>query len=105
MPRWAAATSVVALPVVLLVGVWLGDGLSHSGEVARNVHIAGDTVGGLGEDDLQAKVQSLATRFEQTPIVIETPDDEIELDAGRLGVHVDVEKTANAAMNAAGMIM
>ncbi|MCP3936658.1 MAG: hypothetical protein GY708_14930 [Actinomycetia bacterium] len=103
IPRWAAATSAVALPVVLIAGIWLGDGLSHGGEVARNVHIAGDTVGGLGPEDLDVRIQSIAARFDQTPIIIESSDGDIELDAGRLGVHVDVERTAQAAMDAAGI--
>jgi len=103
IPRWAAIAALPAVLVVAFLGGWAADAWANSGEVGRNVSVAGDTVGGLGDDDLREHVEAIAVRFAQTPILVITPEDEIELGAGRLGVTVDVDATMANAKEAGSM--
>jgi len=103
IPRWAAIAALPAVLVVAFLGGWVADAWANSGEVGRNVSVAGDTVGGLGDDDLREHIEAIAVRFAQTPILVLTPEDEIELGAGRLGVTVDVEATIANAKAAGSM--
>ncbi len=103
MPRWLVAALVPGVIVIGLLVAWGADALAHRGEVGRNVTVAGDTVGGLGDEDLRVRVEAIAERFAQTPVLIDTPEDDVELDTGRLGVTVDVDATIANAKAASSM--
>ena len=103
MPRWLVVALVPGLLLIGLLVAWGADALSHRGEVSRNVTVAGDTVGGLGDEDLRERVEAIAERFARTPVVVETPEEDIEFDTGRLGVTVDVEATIANAKAAGSM--
>jgi len=93
VPRWAAVGFVPAAVVVAFVGLWLVDTAANAGEVPRNITVGGDTVGGLGDEDLRERVDQVAARFGRTPIVVETANGTAELTADALGVAVDVDAT------------
>ena len=93
MPRWAVLLVIPILLIVAFVGVWAVDTAAHSGEVPRNVTIGGDTVGGLGDDDLRGRVDGIAARYARTPVIVETPEGTIDLTVADLGVAVDVDAT------------
>ena len=100
VPRWLALALIPALAVFGFLGAWAADAAANSGEVARNVSLAGDTVGGLGPEDLTARVEELAAGFSRTPIVVETSEGDIEMTAADLGVSIDVPATVEEARRA-----
>lgn len=92
---------VAAVPVLLLVtaaAAWLIDLGVHSGEVVRNVTLAGTPIGGLGEASVTELVEQVATGQEATAVEIRTPDKTITASAADLGFAVDVETTVDEAM-------
>ncbi len=101
VPRWALLVGLPLLVVAVLVAAWGVDSFMHRGKVARNVSVAGETVGGLDDEALQERIEQIAERVSRTPILIETVDGDSEWDAGDLGVTVDVDATV-AAVKAAG---
>ena len=98
MGWWAV---LAAVPIVLVAGglaAWIVDSVTHRGEVARNVNLAGNTVGGLGREGLTAVANDIATRFGTVSIEIITPDGKITTTAAELGVSIDVEATVEEAL-------
>jgi vancomycin resistance protein YoaR len=65
-----AATPVVLL--VLLIVAWAVDTTVLSGQVVRNVEVAGRSIGGKGEDSLPEVVSSLADELAARPVTIRT---------------------------------
>ncbi len=95
--RWVLP--VILLPVVLvvvLVIAWVVD--SSSSEVARNVELAGVAIGGLSEDELAGRVGDVAADFATLPVELQTEDATYATTAGEIGLMVDEEDTAAAAM-------
>jgi vancomycin resistance protein YoaR len=95
------ALAVLAGAAALLVGGWAVDAGIHSGQVMRNVSLAGRPVGGLSETDLRAVVASMAEARVAVPVEVVTPAGSYELTAAQLGLEVDREATV-AAVLAAG---
>jgi len=85
--------------IVAFVGLWLADTAANAGEVPRNITIGGDTVGGLGDEDLRERVDQVAARFGRTPVVVETASGTIELTVNDLGVAVDVDATIASVLD------
>ena len=94
----AAAVPVVAL--VLLIGGWAVDTAALSGQVMRNVEVAGREVGGLGEASLPEVMAEVDEELAARPVVVTSGDREYETTAGALGLTVDAEATAEAALDA-----
>jgi vancomycin resistance protein YoaR len=95
--RWVLP--IVLVPVVLvvvLVIAWVVD--SSSSEVARNVELAGVDIGGLSEDELAGRVGDVAADFAALPVELQTEGATYTTTAGELGLMVDEEDTAAAAM-------
>lgn len=95
--RWLVPTLLA--PVVLLVVLviaWVVD--SGSGEVARNVQLAGVDVGGLTEDELAGPVGDVASDFSATPIELALGDTTYRTTASEIGLMVDEEQTAASAL-------
>jgi len=95
--RWllpAVLTPVVLL--VLLVIAWAVD--TGSGEVSRNVQLAGVEIGGLTEDELAGRVGDVAADFSSTPVELVVGDATYETTAGEIGLMVDEELTAARAL-------
>ncbi len=104
-PRWLKAlfivsAAVAALAVGGIAGAFAVDQWAHQDEVARNVRLRGDSIGGLGEEDLRRKVEVLAARLATTPVEVRAPGALIEGTAAEFGVTVDVEATMAAALEA-----
>jgi vancomycin resistance protein YoaR len=96
--RWLVPT--VLAPVVLLVVLviaWTVD--SGSGEVARNVHLAGVDIGGLTEDELAGPVGDVASDFSATPVELAVGDATYRTTASAIGLMVDEEQTASSALD------
>jgi vancomycin resistance protein YoaR len=95
--RWllpALLTPVVLL--VVLVIAWAVD--SGSGEVARNVQLAGVDIGGLTEDELAGPVGDVASDFAATPVELAVGDTTYRTTASDIGLMVDEEETAASAL-------
>lgn len=95
--RWllpAVLTPVVLL--VVLVIAWAVD--TSSGEVSRNVRLAGVDIGGLTEDELGGRVGDVAADFSTTKVELAVGEVTYETTAGEIGVIVDEEQTAASAL-------
>ena len=97
-PLAAVAVPIVAL--VLLVAGWAVDTVALSGQVMRNVEVAGRSVGGLGEASLPDVMEELNDGLADRPVVIDTGDRHYESTAGEIGLTVDTDATADAALDA-----
>ena len=96
--RWllpVAVTPVVLL--VVLVIAWAVD--TSSGEVSRNVQLAGVAIGGLTEDELAGRVGEVAADFSTTPVELAVGEVTYETTAGEIGLMVDEEQTATSALD------
>ena len=99
-PRWALA--LVALPVlvlVLLLVAWAIDTAALSGQVRRNVEVAGRPVGGLGEASLPEVMNSIAEEVAARPVRITSDDKVYETTAGEIGLALDEQATSEAALD------
>jgi vancomycin resistance protein YoaR len=99
-PRWALA--LAALPVfalVLLLGAWAIDAAALSGQVRRNVEVAGRPVGGLGEASLPEVMSSIAEEVAARPVRITSGDKIYETTAGEIGLALDEQATSEAALD------
>lgn len=84
--------------MALLSAAYLVDGAAQNGRVARNVSVAGESVGGLNRTELEVKVNELAADFPDTPVTINAEDLSIETTAGDLGYEIDVDATVDRAL-------
>ena len=87
-----AAAPLVAIAVV--TAAWALDSWRlDDDQVARNVSLAGISVGGQHRDQLDRSVEQLAEELPSTVVRIEDGDDTLTSTAGDLGIQVDVEAT------------
>lgn len=101
LPRWSLAVIIPTALIVLWMLAFVVDGVAHSGRVARNVELGGEAIGGLDEDDLRGRIDSLSESFARRPVVLTTPDGmQFEVTAGDLGLGVDADATVDAALDA-----
>jgi vancomycin resistance protein YoaR len=91
---------VPVLLVLVLVGVAWAIDTSGGGEVPRGMTIGGEHVGGLRGAGLDEVVAAVARRVEGGDVRIDTPQGDLEERAGRLGLRVDEEATAQRALDA-----
>jgi vancomycin resistance protein YoaR len=77
---------------------WSIDRAMSSGEVPRNVRLAGIDVGGDLPEALDVAVDAAADRVESAEIVIHTPTGEARMTATDAGLTVDREATRRAAL-------
>jgi vancomycin resistance protein YoaR len=91
----AAAPVVV---VALLFAAWAVD--SPPGDrVARNVELAGRSVGGLSQARLAVAVDGVADRYAGVTVRVETSDGDIDIAGDRLGLALDEEATVDAVLD------
>jgi vancomycin resistance protein YoaR len=112
LPEWwvIAAVAVPVVALVLLIGSWAIDTAALSGQVMRNVEVDGHAVGGLGEASLPEVMDELNSDLAERAVVIMVPEPQAgrsaptqrsyETTAGELGLAVDAEATAEAALDA-----
>ncbi len=94
--------ALAALPVlalVLLLGAWAIDAAALSGQVRRNVEVAGRPVGGLGEESLPEVMKSIAEEVAARPVRITSGDKTYEATAGEIGLALDEQATSDAALD------
>ncbi|HKE75499.1 MAG TPA: VanW family protein, partial [Acidimicrobiales bacterium] len=89
----------VALLVVLILG-WAVDSAALSGQVMRNVEVGDKPVGGLGEASLPGVMDGLNKSLVARPVEIKAGDKTYRTTAGALGLTVDEDATAKAALDA-----
>jgi vancomycin resistance protein YoaR len=100
-PRWALALAAVPVfALVLLVVAWAIDTAALSGQVRRNVEVAGRPVGGLGEASLPEVMSSIADEVAARPLRITNDDKVYETTAGEIGLALDEQATSEAALDA-----
>ena len=98
LPRWTLMLGLPLLVVASLSSAWAIDTAIHRDRVVRNVKIAGETVGGLSDVALRARVEAIANRLMSTRIAIESEIGSGNWIASDLGVSMDVEATYDAVM-------
>ena len=99
LPRWALMLGLPTLLAVLVLSVWVVDATIHRDRVVRNVKIAGETVGGLSDIALRARVDAIADRLADTQIVVQSELGDASWVASDLGISLDVIATFEAVMN------
>jgi vancomycin resistance protein YoaR len=100
-PRWALALAAVPVfALVLLLVAWAIDTAALSGQVRRNVEVAGRPVGGLGEASLPEVMSSIADEVAARPVRITNDDKVYETTAGDIGLALDEQATSEAALDA-----
>ena len=85
--------------LVLVVIAWVVDTSRMGGQVVRNVELAGHDIGGLAQDDLPMVVDGFAEEFADRPVRVVTPRATYQTTAGDIGLAVDVERTADEALD------
>ena len=99
-PPWALVLAALpALALVLLLVAWAIDTAALSGQVRRNVEVAGRPVGGLGEASLPEVMNSIAEEVAARPVRITNDDKVYETSAGDIGLALDEQATSEAALD------
>ena len=99
-PRWAVVLAAVPVfALVLLLGAWAIDTAALSGQVRRNVEVAGRPVGGLGEASLPEVMNSIAEEVAARPVRVTSGDKTYETTAGEIGLALDEQATSDAALD------
>ena len=98
IPRWALMLGLPAIIAALFLSVWAVDATMHRDRVVRNVKIAGETVGGLGDIALRARIDAIADRLANTQVVIATEVGDAAWVAADLGVSLDIMATYESVM-------
>ena len=96
----ALLAAAPVLIVLLLILAWAVDSAALSGQVMRNVEVSGRPVGGLGEASLPEVMSEIADDAAARPVEIVNGDQRYETTAGAIGLTVDQEATADAALDA-----
>jgi len=96
VPKWALVAILPLIAFTTLVATWAVDTAAHAGEVPRNVTLAGQSIGGLGDDDLRARLERVAGRFRLVPVMVETRAGLVQMTAGELGASIDIDATMEA---------
>ena len=99
LPRWALMLGLPIFLASLVIGLWVIDTAAHRDRVVRNVKVAGETVGGLTDVALKARVEALADRVADTQIVIRTELGDATWVASDLGVSLNVLNTFESVMS------
>jgi vancomycin resistance protein YoaR len=96
--RWALPLLLTpAVLVLVLVLAWAVD--SSSDDVPRNVELAGADISGFDRDQLADQVGETASAFADTPVELVAGDVVHEASAEDLGLALDEEATAQAALD------
>jgi hypothetical protein len=98
-PTALLAAAPILIVILLILG-WAIDSAALSGQVMRNVEVAGRPVGGLGEASLPEVMNEIADDAAARPVQIVNGDQRYETTAGAIGLTVDEEATADAALDA-----
>ncbi len=95
---WAGVLAPIAL-LLSVVAAWAIDTGAAGGEVLRNVEVADLDIGGLASDELLEQIESLDDAARDRPIQIQTPEVTYETTAAEIGLSVDLDGTAQAALD------
>ncbi len=85
--------------VAVVLVLWLLDGQSHKGVVARNVVLVDRNVGGMNRAEVEAAITDLADRYRAAEVEVKAPDGGFRATATELGMAVDADATAAAALD------
>jgi vancomycin resistance protein YoaR len=98
-PTALLAAAPVLIVILLILG-WAVDSAALSGQVMRNVEVSGRPVGGLGEASLPEVMSEIADDAAAREVQIVNGEQTYETTAGAIGLTVDEEATAEAALDA-----
>jgi len=88
--------------LVLLCVLFAADRWAHSGQVARNVRVGGIDVGGLQRNEAAVVIASRGNDLLNSRITVEAGERTMEFLPAELGVTIDADATADAALAAGG---
>jgi vancomycin resistance protein YoaR len=100
--RTALLVASLAVPMVLalVIVAWAVDYATSSGEVQRNVRVAGEPIGGIAEDGLPAVIGDIGADVAARDVQIEVDGEVHEAQASDLGLTLDEQTVASEAMDA-----
>ena len=94
----AAVAATPVLLVLLLVAAWAIDVQGDDGQVARNVELAGRSIGGLTRAELVPVVAAVADRYNDATVRLETPAGDLDAASDDIGLALDQEATIESAV-------
>jgi len=97
--RLVLGISIPVLVIVVLLAAWALDSSNASGKVPRNVTLAGRDVSLMAEDTLAATVADIAKQYSTTKVKLRTDDRTYEVEAAKLGLHLDEKATVRGALD------
>ncbi len=97
--RLVLGISIPVLVIVVLLAAWALDASNASGKVPRNVTLAGRDVSLMAEDTLAATVADIAKQYSTTKVKLRTDDRTYEVEAAKLGLHLDEKATVRGALD------
>jgi vancomycin resistance protein YoaR len=97
--RRVLAMVAPAVVLVLLLAAWAIDTATHSGQVLRNVELAGRSIDGVKEEDLPKVVSGIADDMAARTVTIKSGNKTYQATAGELGLAVDQQATVDAALD------
>jgi vancomycin resistance protein YoaR len=86
---------LLAAFLLVIASLWV----AQRGEVLPNTSVAGVEVGGLGEQEVRARLAGLVDEREQLPVVMSFEDEEHELHPSEIDFGVDLGATVEAALS------
>lgn len=89
--------AVLATPLVLLIGAYLGDLLYSKDRVVRGVTAAGVPIGGLTLRDAEQRLRAEVTPRTTQPIPVTAGAERSTIDPTSAGLSVDWHATVDAA--------
>jgi vancomycin resistance protein YoaR len=100
--RTALLIASLALPVVLalIIVAWAVDYATSSGEVQRNVRVAGESIGGIAEDGLPAVIGDIGADVAARDVQIEVDGEAHDVQASQMGLTLDEQAVTSDAMDA-----
>ena len=102
MPRALRIALIVAVPIMLLVVLPLGvyglDRAVSSGEIARNVSVAGVDVGGISPEEATALLEAYEQELQTTPATFAVEGTAFELDPLAVAFRADVVDAVDRAL-------
>ena len=89
IPPFKISFVVILTFLTALVAIWAIDSARFEGKVARNVSVSGYDVAGLSPTELSVVLENISSTYSSTPVIIKTPDGEVETTAGAVGIALD----------------
>ncbi len=84
--------------ISILVAVFVLDQANHKDKVSRHITLAGERIGGLNQTELRSTVEKLATRYQDTSVVVGDKESTFSVPAKAVSLTLDKASTLDTAL-------